>query len=45
MFWVEIVKEDKFVDCVALIPYYTAPDFIKGEEINLIAPCKFVQAI
>jgi len=41
MRWSEVLKEDKYVDRVAIIPYSRVPDFIKGEEINLDAPCSF----
>lgn len=40
--WSEVVKGDKSIDRVALIPYSRVPDFIKGEEMNPNAPCKFV---
>ena len=41
MRWSEVLKEDKSVDRVAIIPYSRVPDFIKGEQINLDAPCSF----
>ena len=43
MRWSEVLKEDKFVDRVAIIPYSRVSDFIKVEEINLDAPCSFLQ--
>ena len=45
MNWSEVVKEDKSIDHVALIPYSRVPDFIKGEEMNPNAPCKFVRKL
>ena len=43
--WSEVVKGDKSIDRVALIPYSRVPDFIKGEEMNPNAPCKFVRKL
>ena len=43
MRWSEVLKEDKSVDCVAIIPYSRVSDFIKWGEINLDAPCSFLR--
>lgn len=43
LMWNEIRRLDKSVDRVALIPYSRLPDFIKGEEMNPDAPCKFIR--
>ena len=45
MNWSEFVKGDIYIDCVALIPYSRVFDFIKGEEMNPNAPCKFVRKL
>lgn len=43
LMWNGILRLDKSVDRVALIPYSRLPDFIKGEEMNPDAPCKFIR--
>ena len=45
MNWSEVVKGDKSINYVALIPYSIVFDFIKGEEMNPNAPCKFVRKL
>jgi len=41
--WAEINTKNNGIDCVAVIPLRRVADFIKGEEENPIAPCKFVR--
>ena len=41
MRWNEVLKEDKYVDSVAIISYSIVSDFTKGDEINLDTPCSF----
>ena len=41
--WTEIDRKNNSIDRVALIPLKRVPDFIKGEEENPIAPCKFIR--
>ena len=43
MRWSEVLKEDKYVDRVAIVPYFRVSDFIKREEINLDAPSRFLR--
>ena len=40
--WTEINRKNNSIDRVAAIPLRRVDDFIKGEEENPIAPCKFV---
>ena len=41
--WTEINKKSNGIDRVAVIPLRRVFDFIKGEEENPIAPCKFIR--
>ena len=41
--WTDMGRKNNSIDRVALIPLKQVSDFIKGEEENPIAPCKFIQ--
>lgn len=41
--WAEINTKNNGIDRVGVIPLERVANFIKGEEENPIAPCKFVQ--
>lgn len=40
--WMELDRKNYSIDRVALISLKRVFDFIKGEEENLVAPCKFI---
>lgn len=39
----EINRKNNSIDWVVVITLWRVADFIKGEEENPIAPCKFIQ--
>ena len=41
--WAEINRKNNSIDRVVIIPLRRVADFIKGEEENPIAPCKFIR--
>jgi len=41
--WAEINRKNNSIDRVAVIPLRRVADFIKGEEENPMAPCKFIR--
>ena len=41
--WTEINRKNNSIDRVVVIPLREVADFIKGEEENPIAPCKFIR--
>lgn len=43
--WTEINRKNNGIDRVVVISLRRVADFIKGEEENPIAPCKFVRKI